>query len=196
MDGEGIIYGTTAYGGENSCNCGVVFKLSKLGSRWVERVLHIFAGGSTDGANPYATVTLGTVTIGRETKSAIFGVTLGGGSDNLGTVFRLIKSKSRYTFRLLHTFAGSDGTGPLGTLTAVKGKLLGTTYGGGTSGFGTVFELAPTGKIWTESVVYSFTGGTDGGNPGSGVVTDSVGNMYGVTGAGGFGQGVAYEATP
>jgi hypothetical protein len=60
----------------------------------------------------------------------------------------------------------------------------------------TVFELAPNNKIWTESVVYGFSGGSNGGRPNSGVAADSAGNLYGVTGSGGFGQGVAYEVAP
>jgi uncharacterized repeat protein (TIGR03803 family) len=197
MDSEGTIYGTTAYGGNNSCSCGTVFTLSKSGGSWMEIVLHSFAGGSNDGANPtFASLILGTQTIGKKKKRVIFGVTMAGGLGDLGTVFRMLKSQSGYTFGLLHSFAGPDGASPFGTLTVMKSKLFGTTYGGGGYGNGTVFELIPNNKTWTESIVYSFSGGSDGGNPVSGVVADSFGNLYGVTGSGGFGQGVVYQVTP
>jgi uncharacterized repeat protein (TIGR03803 family) len=193
----GALYGTTTYGGKKPCDCGTVFKLSKSHNGWVETVLHRFTGGTNDGANPTsASLTLITQTIGKKKRGAIFGVTIVGGSADLGTVFRMFKSKSGYTFRLLHSFAGTDGSAPLGTLTVVKGKLIGTTYGGFFSNTGCVFQLAPNNQTWTESVLYSFSGGSDGSNPVSGVVVDSVGNLYGVTGTGGFGQGVVYEVTP
>ena len=68
------------------------------------------------------------------------------------------------------------------------GNIYGTTWaGGGTgcggygggSGCGTVFNLMPSNGGWTESVLYSFTGGNDGGNPLAGVIFDRVGNLYG-----------------
>lgn len=80
------------------------------------------------------------------------------------------------------------------------GNLYGTSVQGGASGGGTVFQLSPSGTGWTHSVLYSFTGGTDGGEPYKGVTLDSDGNLYGtaVTGGGGFcegGCGVAYKLT-
>jgi uncharacterized repeat protein (TIGR03803 family) len=60
-----------------------------------------------------------------------------------------------------------------------KGNLYGTTPSGGADGFGTVFKVDENGK---ETVLYSFTGGADGGNPYSGLVRDAQGNLYGVAG--------------
>jgi uncharacterized repeat protein (TIGR03803 family) len=197
MDGSGAIYGTTSYGGKESCSCGTVFKLSKSPWGWVETVIHSFAGGNDDGANPtFAALTLGTETIGTTKKRVLFGVTVAGGPDNVGTVYGMLKTTSGYSFRLLHSFGGPDGAAPFGTLALRNGILFGTTYAGGTFGNGTVFELALRNKIWTERVVYGFSGGSDGGSPNSGVVADPAGNLYGLTGNGGFGQGVAYEVMP
>src|SRR4030081_1654806 len=80
------------------------------------------------------------------------------------------------------------------------GNLYGTSVQGGDFGSGTVFQLAPSGNGWTHTVLYSFTGGADGGEPYKGVTLDSEGNLYGtaVTGGGGFcegGCGVAYKVT-
>ena len=77
-----------------------------------------------------------------------------------------------------------------------KDILFGTTYSGGVFGNGTVYELTLNNNTWTERRRLLFSGGSDGGNPNSGVVADSVGQLYGVTGSGGFGQGVAYDVTP
>src|SRR5882724_207009 len=80
------------------------------------------------------------------------------------------------------------------------GKLYGTSVQGGDFGGGTVFQLSPSGTGWTHTVLYSFTGGADGGEPYKGVTLDSEGNLYGtaVTGGGGScegGCGVAYKLT-
>jgi uncharacterized repeat protein (TIGR03803 family) len=81
------------------------------------------------------------------------------------------------------------------------GNLYGTSVQGGTHGGGTVWQLHPNGDgTWTHSVLYSFTGGADGGEPYKGVTLDAAGNLYGtaVTGGGGVcegGCGVAYELT-
>jgi uncharacterized repeat protein (TIGR03803 family) len=88
---------------------------------------------------------------------------------------------------LLDSFPGApDGAAPIGKLVLDSaGNLYGTTSQGGSSGNGTVFELSPTSSGWVESVLYSFSGGTDGGTPESGVVIDSAGNLYGTAFAGG-----------
>jgi uncharacterized repeat protein (TIGR03803 family) len=97
-----------------------------------------------------------------------------------------------------------DGNQPMSTLIAnAAGILYGTTSGGGISGCngsgcGTVFELTPgAGGKWTETVLYSFTGGGDGAAPGGALIFDANGNLYGTTGAGGAsGWGTVFELTP
>jgi uncharacterized repeat protein (TIGR03803 family) len=74
----------------------------------------------------------------------------------------------------------------------MKGNLYGTTSEGGGSGAGTVFKLDATGK---ESVLYSFTGGADGGSPRADLMMDKSGNLYGTAG-GGIGYGVVFKLTP
>src|SRR5580704_4057156 len=100
------------------------------------------------------------------------------------------------TEKVLYSFAGgSDGMFPTSALVGDKsGNLYGTTSEGGNSSgcgafgvssCGTVFQLAPSSGGWTESIIYSFTGGADGSTPYGGLVMDTNGNLYGTTSAGG-----------
>lgn len=61
------------------------------------------------------------------------------------------------------------------------GNLYGTTYFGGTNGLGSVYKLERNGASWTETVLYSFQGGSDGDSPLSTLVFDGAGNLYGTT---------------
>jgi uncharacterized repeat protein (TIGR03803 family) len=86
---------------------------------------------------------------------------------------------------VLHTFTGTGGDGatPVAALIQdTKGNLYGTTRAGGLYGYGTVFMMDKTG---TETVLYSFTGGTDGASPEAALNRDSNGNLYGTTFFGG-----------
>jgi uncharacterized repeat protein (TIGR03803 family) len=103
----------------------------------------------------------------------------------------------------LYSFSGgADGTAPAHVTLATDstGALYGTTVVGGGSGYGAVFKLTPPapGKSqWTETVLYSFTGGADGSSPYSGLAKDYGGALYGVTTAGGQSSiGAAFKLTP
>src|SRR5579864_7353798 len=88
------------------------------------------------------------------------------------------------TFSVLYSFTGTaDGGNPWATLIQDgAGNLYGTTEAGGASGGGVVFKLDPSG---TETVLYNFTFGTDGGSPLAGLIRDQAGNLYGTTAFGG-----------
>src|SRR5271165_2696192 len=104
------------------------------------------------------------------------------------------KEKVIYSFQ-----GGTDGSGPEPELFRdAAGNLYGTTAEGGSQQMGTVFELSPkAGGGWTEQVIYSFQGGTDGSSPSSGVIADAAGNLYGETGEGGSQSvGAVYELSP
>src|SRR5215217_6177291 len=80
------------------------------------------------------------------------------------------------------------------------GNIYGTTVLGGDHGSGTVFQLVPTPTEWEQNVLYSFTGGADGGEPYKGVSIDAQGNLYGTAVTGGSGGceggcGVVYKLT-
>lgn len=198
MDRRGNLYGTTSAGGANGL--GTVFELSKSGGGWTETVLHSFAGGNSDGAYPmYGSLTLGT-RAGKKKESSIFGVTTQGGASNKGTAFEIVTSTTTTspTYTVLHSFGTrSGGASPFGTLVNVEGRLFGTTAFKGSSCCGTVFELTQKNKTWVETVLYSFTGGGDGGSPYSGLVADSSGNLYGVANSGGRSTyGVVFKVKP
>jgi uncharacterized repeat protein (TIGR03803 family) len=204
MDSAGNLYGTTTAGGSNNCSggCGTVFKLSPDGTGgYTESVLYSFVGGTSDGANPYA----GLIS---DSTGNFYGTTTTGGSNNCsggcGTVFKLSPGGGgTYTESVLYSFVGgtSDGANPYaGLITDSTGNFYGTTTAGGSNncngGCGTVFKLSPNGGNYTESVLYSFKGGTsDGANPYAGLIMDSAGNFYGTTTSGGSG-GTVFKLAP
>lgn len=99
---------------------------------------------------------------------------------------------------MLHTFSnGTDGANPAGDLIRdTAGNLYGTTKlggGGASTGFGIVFEISSDG----ESILHTFSGRSDGGDPVAGLIRDSAGNLYGTTTAGGSAtEGVVFKLTP
>jgi len=188
QDKAGNLYGTTS--NEASTGYGTVFKLNKSGK---ETVLHQFTGG-VDGAQPYAPLVL-------DAAGNLYGTTQYGGAA-YGTVFKLNKSGKE---TVLHQFTGgADGAQPYAPLVLdAAGNLYGTTYfGGGASigGYGTVFKVNENGA---ESVLHSFTRGTDGVYPYAGLLQDAAGNLYGTTEYGGgasiggaSGYGTLFKLTP
>ncbi|HWY21097.1 MAG TPA: choice-of-anchor tandem repeat GloVer-containing protein [Candidatus Acidoferrum sp.] len=165
-DAKDNFYGMGDYGGLS--NIGAVFKLDSSGK---ETVLYSFHG-TTDGAFPW----LG-VGVVLDAAGNLYGTTWVGGSFGKGTVFK-VDSAGRET--VLYSFTGgADGALPhAGLVRDTQGNLFGTTQNGGAFDFGTVFKVDNTGN---ETVLYSFTGGTDGADPFGGLIRDSVGNLYGTT---------------
>lgn len=182
---EGALYGTT-YGG-GSGGYGTVFKLKRNRSGWTYQVLHNFTG--RDGARPMARVVF--------RNGILYGTTSGGGIHECGTVFALNVSS-----RALQSFSFCpfpDGNVPLsGVILDAENNVYGTTLAGGTSGRGAVFKLHPTPDGWTETLLYSFTGGNDGGNPvDDGLVFGENNKLYGTTlDYGSHGSGVVFELVP
>ena len=184
-DSAGNLYGTTGGGGSGtdcrggSSGCGTVFKLAPDGT---ETVLYSFLGGN-DGANPSSSLIT-------DRAGNLYGTTVeGGGANNYGTVFKLAADGAE---TVLYAFkGGSDGISPAGNLVADRsGNLYGATAAGGSytgsactdRGCGTVFEIGPNG---TETILYTFQGGSDGGVPYAGLTRDKSGNLYGTTNLGG-----------
>jgi uncharacterized repeat protein (TIGR03803 family) len=137
-----------------------------------ENTLYTFTGGA-DGGSPYASLI-------RDAAGNLYGATFAGGAANLGTVFKINKTGKE---TVLYSFTGTpDGEHVSRNLLRDKaGNLYGVAYEGGASGFGAVFKLDRAGK---ESILYSFGAGTDGEYPGSGLIADAAGNLYGTTGYG------------
>lgn len=211
IDRNGTLYGTTASGGINNCvtGCGLVYRMMKRGSGWLFTTLYQFQG-EPDGNYPQA------ITI--SPNGTLYGMTFEGGQGNCaygttgcGTIYNLRPPASFchsascfWNETVLHRFTGSefgDGATPVGgqlTFDA-HGNFFGTTSGGGTYTYGTVFEMSPSQGSWTETVLYSFSGGGSGGwgYPESGVLLDASGNLYGTTTLQNqYAGGVLYELSP
>ena len=177
----GNLYGTTIAGGGFCIDyggCGVVFKLDPTGN---ETVLYNFCpngfGNCTDGESP-------TGLLIHDATGNLYGTTQSGGANGEGTVFKLSPTSAE---TWLYSFAGgADGALPTtaGVIQDEAGNLYGTTELGGLSGSGTVFKVDAAGN---ETVLYSFTGGTDGGIPIASLIRDAKGNLYGTA----FGGGLA-----
>jgi|HubBroStandDraft_1064217.scaffolds.fasta_scaffold00451_20 uncharacterized repeat protein (TIGR03803 family) len=197
MGSNGVMYGTTYLGGAHGY--GTVYQVApKTGGGWTQKVLYSFAGGD-DGAYP----TGGLAILSKN--GVLYGTTYGGGSAGVGTLFELIPSAGGWSEKVLYTFqGGADGANPMADLTlASSGSLYGTTSQGGLvtipagtspcpsnpqntpcvyQNWGTVFELTPEGGgVWTESLLYTFLGGSDGGSPESPVILGANGVLYGST---------------
>lgn len=193
-DSAGNFYGSAATGG--TFQCGVIFELSPSGpDQWIQNALYEFAD---DGCEPWGGLTF-------DTAGSLYGTTSGGGTWGIGMVFQLVPSPNGiWSFNSIHEFNPNtkDGAAPLaGLITDAADRLYGTTSGGGTAGYGTVFELTQNQGTWTESIIHVFAGGdTDGADPRSSLVLDKNGNLYGTTWAGGAppspGYGTVFMLTP
>jgi uncharacterized repeat protein (TIGR03803 family) len=163
------------------------------------KVLYSFPGG-TGGGFPVASLVF-------DPAGNLYGTTKNfGAACNCGTVFELSPTATGWQQTILYTFTGgADGANPASNLIFdAAGNLYGTTLAGGNlgdctgSGCGVVFRLSPsTTGVWTETVLHTFTEGTDGGVPAGGLVFDSAGNLYGVTTYdGSLNLGLVFELSP
>jgi uncharacterized repeat protein (TIGR03803 family) len=198
-DPQGALYGTTYEGGQYGY--GTVFKLmppTNGKGAWTQTVLYSFCSqsGCDDGSYPAAGLV-------RDAKGALYGTTYEGGTASAcgatgcGTVFKVTppaKGQTAWTETVLHSFSGGhDGAFPTSALIAdEKGALYGTASEGGDYDFGTIFKLTPPatgGTAWTPSVLYTFTGLTDGSYPAAGLIADPKGALYGTAYEGGYNGG-------
>jgi uncharacterized repeat protein (TIGR03803 family) len=190
FDPSGNLYGTTIFGGTSfeeggAYGYGTVFELRpKAGGGWAEKVLYSFCSltNCIDGDYPSGLIF--------DTSGNLYGTTSEGGAYGGGTVFELTpKAAGGWAEKVLYSFNANstDGYGSLaGLVFDASGNIYGTTYFGGASGNGTVFELMPKADSgWVEKVLYSFNGGTDGNGVNAGLIIDALGNLYGTTSEGG-----------
>jgi uncharacterized repeat protein (TIGR03803 family) len=166
-------------------------------------VIHSFSG--PDGSGPSAGLTM-------DAAGNLYGTASQGGTHNQGAVFKLTHKSSGWIFTPLYSFSGPDGSYPSSrVMIGPDGTLYGTTTYGGAAGYGAVFRLQPPAGFchsfqcpWTETVLYSFQGGSNGKEPAYGdLVFDQQGNIYGTALEGGIngsncyglGCGVVYKLT-
>jgi uncharacterized repeat protein (TIGR03803 family) len=191
LQSDGNFYGTTSGGGTLTCSsyaspgCGIVFQMSESG---IIKTLHSFT--LTDGANPYSPLILGA-------DGSMYGTTLFGGSSSCsggaqwqgcGLIFKIDTAGN---FQSLHSFSGPDGAYPTGLMQASDGYFYGTTESGGDTscagrygpGCGALFRMDSAGNV---TILYAFTGKSDGSWPESGVIQGTDGNFYGTTAYGGL----------
>jgi uncharacterized repeat protein (TIGR03803 family) len=193
---------------------GVVFALTVVVTQAAQAqtfsVIHDFT--YAQGGNSYGRLIM-------DRAGNLYGTASGDGSLGYGMVFKMAHARSGWVLAPLYSFqGGGDGAYPVGSLTfGPDGSLYGTTSQGGGSycsgyhGCGTVFKLSPPPTAcktalcpWVETVLYSFTGGSDGSFPTGAVIFDPSGNIYGTAYYGGQSRqgcdegrcGVVFKLTP
>jgi uncharacterized repeat protein (TIGR03803 family) len=166
---NGMLYGVTPTGGKNAA--GIMYAISTGGT---EQILYTFDGGLPAAREPQAPLLL--------FKGTLYG-TAGGGTNDYGAVYSIRPNGENEN--VLHSFGSgsSDGRDPITALIVVKGKLYGTTYDGGTNGYGTIYRITTAGN---ETVLRSFGSDyrQDGANPEAALIAVN-GSLYGTTYEGG-----------
>jgi len=181
--GDGNLYGTTYQGGISNfiTGYGAVFRITTNG---LLTPLHSFTNGD-DGAYPVAGLV-------QARDGNLYGITEVGGTNNYGAIFRLTTNGA---FTPLYSFTGGgDGAYPEAALVqANDGNLYGTTYEGGTNGYGAIFRITTNGVL---TPLYSFANGADGADPFAGLVQADNNNLYGIAPGGGTNfDGTVFELT-
>jgi uncharacterized repeat protein (TIGR03803 family) len=175
---DGKLYGTATNSGFAEFSSGFegsVFRVNKDGSNFVP--LWKFGAMPYDGSNSFAGVVLGS-------DGSLYGTTYVGGSNNLGTVFRLTSAGNNgYTNKILKSFTGLNGDGANPSCKLIlgfDGWLYGTTYNGGSNNVGVLFKLQTNGTSFT--ILHTFsTASTDSANPFAGVIQGTNGLLFGVS---------------
>jgi uncharacterized repeat protein (TIGR03803 family) len=171
VDKVSALYGTTigmGYGGDLN---GSVWRLSSGGTL---TTIYDFKDNVDDGEWPDQAPVM-------DKAGNVYGTThVYNGSNFAGAIWRI---SPPHNFSVLHDLnASTDGFAPNSPLILnTDGNLYGTTSSGGSGGYGTVFEITPSG---TFTVMHSFTNGTDGGTPTGNLANDSNGSIYGGTQSG------------
>ncbi|HVO82779.1 MAG TPA: choice-of-anchor tandem repeat GloVer-containing protein [Terriglobales bacterium] len=191
LDAAGNLYGVTH---EYGCGMGLgaVFKLTpNADGSWAESVIHIFYG-PPDAYPPTSGVIF-------DADGNLYGTGFDGGDYGWGAVYRLtLNSDGSWSETIIHSFdGGDDGRWPYGLVFDAAGNLYGTTSDQGLYGWGTVYKLTPESNgSWTETILYQFTSGSDGGAPNGPLVFDNAGNLYGTAGDYYLTPGCIFRLTP
>ena len=169
---RGNFYGTTQLGGASGL--GTIFEMTP-GGRLTNLYSFCSQPGCADGELPYAGLIQGA-------NGNLYGTTLAGGTSGAGTVFEITPAGQLTTLYKFCSQPGcTDGAAPFAGLVQANGNFYGTTEAGGTSGYGTVYEITPAGRLTTLYNFCSLSGCADGFRPYAGLLLASDGNLYGTT---------------
>jgi hypothetical protein len=187
IDTAGKLYGALSRGG--SYGAGLIYDFTHRGGQWVFSALYSFLGGS-NGESPSSVIT--------GPGGALFGSAAGElqtcgpyGTSDCGLIYEArpratpcMTALCGWTETTIYQFSGNtDAWGGAVTAFDSAGNLYGIGNGG-SYGYGAVFELSPSLGGWTEKILYSFTGGSDGSSPSS-LLMGRDGNLYGTAAGGG-----------
>jgi uncharacterized repeat protein (TIGR03803 family) len=171
--------------------CGLTMTATPSAEAQTFTVVHSFTG--SEGSAPYSGLTI-------DRAGNFYGTTFGGGTQNLGVVYRLYRIGGNWILSNLYSFEGpnaGDGSQPQARVVfGPDGALYGTTSQGGQfancnftqSGCGTVFRITPPAGVcptamcsWIETPIHSFQA-SDGQLPGGGdLIFDATGGLWGTT---------------
>jgi uncharacterized repeat protein (TIGR03803 family) len=176
---DGNLYGMTNYGGTS--NGGTIFKITLTGTLTVLKNLT-----TTTGYAPMGNLLL-------STDGNFYGVTSSGGTNGSGTVFKITPTGVLTVLKNFDYYV--TGGEPRGSLVrATDGNFYGITYGGGSSGGGTIFKITPAGVF---TVIKPLEYWATGSGSYSSLVQGKDGNFYGTTGTGGtYSNGTIFKCTP
>jgi len=212
-DPQGNYYGTTVIGGDGGV--GSIYRASKNGGKWSVYRIYSFCHSEAcpDGASPQGSLII-------DTAGNLYGIASDGGNSSgnngAGLVYELSPNGKKWKYKVIYKFCSAevclDGRDPYQSGLSYQGAasgapydgaspLYGTTQYGGANDTGTIFQLTPKGKRWSEKVIYNFCSQTnciDGGTPFAGVSVDATGNIFGGATLGGVDTsenccGVVYE---
>ncbi len=202
-DSQGNLYGAVVGGGAN--DTGAIFEMSPPGNGnlwWAQKILYSFP--ITNVAEPATALIF-------DPQGNLYGSTAGQGNvGNCGGVFKLSPpdgGSSAWSESVLHLFVGGKDVCGSSSLTLdSQGNLYGASEIGGPSSDGVIYELSPPNSgsgAWNETILYTFTGGSEGFYPMANLTIDSHGNLYGTTtwggslsGCAGLGCGTVFEISP
>ena len=188
-DANGNLFGTNFFGGAGGA--GTVFEIVNTAGVYASTPTTLVTFNGPNGGYPHGSLTA-------DESGSLFGTTSDGGSAGDGTVFEIVDTAGVYASAAttLVTFAGNNGSAPVGTVIAdVNGNLFGTTSSGGAEGDGTVFEIANTTGVYASTATTLVTfDGTSGSAPSGSLIADANGDLFGTTSSGGAeGDGTVFE---
>jgi uncharacterized repeat protein (TIGR03803 family) len=185
LDLHGNVFGTAPKGGSGcgSVGCGVVFELVKAGTAWTEKTIHQFTNGK-DGGTPHGGLIA-------DSNGNLYGTTEAGGTHGVGVVYKLTRSGTNWTEKVLFDFSTTVGAdAPYGELSFDShGNLFGVAAGGNTCivgrnrlSCGVIFELSPTKRgSWKETTIHQFAFTADGWDPNGGPLVNASEHVFGTT---------------